>query len=120
MKPQWLISSPSPAKLPTTEEMEEWITEGPRDPSKISSERYCSAELQSQLLAAKTAFDDVPSALFRSARERSNPFERIKGEFFQNRAALKKFQGVNKKALDQYTSFTEQRTELMERKQGAT
>ena len=33
-------------------------------------------------------------------------------------AELKKMSGVNKKALDQYTSFTEEKESLVQRKQG--
>lgn len=38
----------------------------------------------------------------------------------KTQAQLKKFSGVNKKAIEQYSSFTEQRAELQERKQGQT
>lgn len=89
LRPAWLISRDETGSLPSASDMSSWLREGPRDPSQISDDHFCSGEVQTQLLSAKSAFDDVPSSLFRSARERSNPFERIRGEFFQNRAALK-------------------------------
>lgn len=36
----------------------------------------------------------------------------------KTRISLREFGKINKKSLDQYTGFTEQKTELMERKQG--
>lgn len=89
LKPQWLITSSNTKDLPTEEEMATWMLEGKRDWTCVTSDRFCSSELQQQLLDSKTAFDQVPSTLFRSARTRSNPFESIQKEFFQNRAALK-------------------------------
>ena len=89
LKPIWMVHDARIAPIPTLDDTRDWITEGPHDPSIISDERFCAMDVQDALLAAKSAFDDVPSLQFRLARERSNPFERIRGEFFQNRAALK-------------------------------
>ncbi|GAB5363814.1 hypothetical protein AAMO2058_000915400 [Amorphochlora amoebiformis] len=55
----------------------------------VMCERYGSLQLQKKILKAKTRFDDIDDKTFRDARSRSNPFELIKKEGFQNRAALK-------------------------------
>ena len=92
LKPLWITQDTASASqpLPSLETMRSsWATLGPRDPSVLSDARYCALDVQDALLAAKSAFDGIPSLQFRQARERSNPFERIRGEFFQNRAALK-------------------------------
>lgn len=94
LKPIWITQQqPDGAALPPLPSLEtmrsSWATLGPRDPTVLSDARYCALDVQDALLAAKSAFDGIPSLQFRQARERSNPFERIRGEFFQNRAALK-------------------------------
>ena len=51
---------------------------------------YCNINLQKEMFNAKTQFDNIGESLqFRDARNKSNPFEMIKKEIFQNRAALK-------------------------------
>ena len=52
--------------------------------------QYCDATMLDRLLTAKTLLDSVDSRDFRQARDRANPFESIKKEFFgTSRAALK-------------------------------
>jgi len=50
---------------------------------------YASIVLQRKIFAAKSRFDSIDDRSFKEARSRSNPFELIKKEGFQNRAALK-------------------------------
>ena len=56
---------------------------------RLTSPNYGSIPLQQQLQEAKSYFDHIDHRSFLAARQRSNPFELIKGEMFQNRAALK-------------------------------
>jgi 23S rRNA U2552 (ribose-2'-O)-methylase RlmE/FtsJ len=80
-----------------------WLTEAypgnvPTDPwppwkegraGYIASDVFCNSEVLDNLLRAKSALDTVETRIFLAARNRANPFEHIKSEFFQNRAALK-------------------------------
>lgn len=45
--------------------------------------------LVDRIFKLKSSFDDVPPKLFRTARSKSNPYEKIGKEIFQNRAAMK-------------------------------
>jgi len=56
---------------------------------EVIDERYARRDVQEDLLAAKSAFDTVADHAFVTARDRANPFELLKKEMFQNRAALK-------------------------------
>ena len=56
---------------------------------RLTSPNYGSLAAQHELQAAKSFFDHIDHRSFLSARQRANPFELIKGEMFQNRAALK-------------------------------
>eukprot|EP00808_Paulinella_micropora_P017850 g46429.t1 len=57
----------------------------PREPD----DSFCSRHLQTGVLEAKSVLDHVERRRMVDARNRSNPFEMLKKEFFQNRAALK-------------------------------
>ena len=51
---------------------------------------FCSLEIQREIFAKKSEFDEIgQTKLFMEARNKANPFEGIKREIFQNRAALK-------------------------------
>eukprot|EP01084_Bolivina_argentea_P319197 553644_1 len=51
---------------------------------------FCSIELQREIFSLKSEFDSIgQTKLFMEARNKANPFEGIKREIFQNRAALK-------------------------------
>ena len=56
---------------------------------QLTSPNYASLHTQHELQAAKSYFDHIDHRSFLASRQRSNPFELIKGEMFQNRAALK-------------------------------
>lgn len=51
--------------------------------------QFCSQETLSKVLECKSIFDNLEDKEMRNARSRSNPFERLGSQFFQNRAALK-------------------------------
>ena len=86
-KPLW--ADPCPLPLPTSEELAGWSREGPYRLSLRGETDYSAPEIVDDLLAAKTLLDNVDSRSFLAARNRANPFEGIKREFFQNRAAMK-------------------------------
>ena len=51
---------------------------------------FCSVKLQKELFQSKSLFDPIGNSIeFREARNKANPFEAIKSEMFQNRAAIK-------------------------------
>lgn len=77
--------------VPQLDEMpiDEWMRVDRIDASELSDPRFADSSVQADLLACKSQFDKLDYNQFRDARERSNPFESLKGEFFQNRAALK-------------------------------
>eukprot|EP00457_Paulinella_chromatophora_P001954 gb/GEZN01001957.1/.p1 GENE.gb/GEZN01001957.1/~~gb/GEZN01001957.1/.p1 ORF type:complete len:825 (-),score=138.84 gb/GEZN01001957.1/:148-2622(-) len=60
---------------------------GPLPPEP--DESFCPRELQKKVWTAKSVLDDVDRSRMMQARNRSNPFEMLKKEFYQNRAALK-------------------------------
>jgi cap1 methyltransferase len=75
--------------LPAAGADDPWvIREGP-PPESVSSTAFCSQQVQDDIVAAKTKLDHVDARAFLAARNRANPFEAIKREMFQNRAALK-------------------------------
>ena len=55
----------------------------------VASDKFTDMDLQIKVLEAKTQFDDVGKRDFMGARSRANPFELLRKEGFQNRAALK-------------------------------
>ncbi|CEF63448.1 Cap-specific mRNA (nucleoside-2'-O-)-methyltransferase 1 [Strongyloides ratti] len=57
---------------------------------KIEDEtRYCSSETLLKMLEGKNVFDHMSDRDLNFARLRANPYENVKGAFFQNRAAMK-------------------------------
>jgi cap1 methyltransferase len=83
--PPWM--PPAPYDVPT--DFEGWMIEG-RCVLKLESEtRYSDEVVVEELLQAKTLLDGVDDRTFLLARDRANPFEGVKKEFFQNRVAMK-------------------------------
>jgi 23S rRNA U2552 (ribose-2'-O)-methylase RlmE/FtsJ len=65
-----------------------WASVGPAQMSYLDPS-FCPLDVQEKLFRVKSVFDTVGDKQFLSARDRSNPFELLKKEIFQNRAALK-------------------------------
>jgi len=98
----WVPPLPSGAALPAPPPADEedftagaavptptsWASVGPATMS-MTDPGFCPLDVQTTLFAAKSVFDTVGDRQFLSARDRSNPFELLKKEIFQNRAALK-------------------------------
>eukprot|EP00054_Salpingoeca_dolichothecata_P022381 m.146621 g.146621 ORF g.146621 m.146621 type:complete len:776 (+) comp24321_c0_seq2:67-2394(+) len=70
-------------------DFDNWMAFGPRSLDLSVETRYCDAAILDDLLQHKSLLDHVDKKQFLPARTRANPFEKIKKEFFQNRAALK-------------------------------
>uniref|UniRef100_A0A0K0FKL0 Cap-specific mRNA (nucleoside-2'-O-)-methyltransferase 1 n=1 Tax=Strongyloides venezuelensis TaxID=75913 RepID=A0A0K0FKL0_STRVS len=51
--------------------------------------KYCSSETLTKMLEGKNVFDHMSDREINFARLRANPYETVKGAFFQNRAAMK-------------------------------
>uniref|UniRef100_A0AAF5D2B4 Cap-specific mRNA (nucleoside-2'-O-)-methyltransferase 1 n=1 Tax=Strongyloides stercoralis TaxID=6248 RepID=A0AAF5D2B4_STRER len=68
---------------------ESWmIVDKPKE--QIDDEtRYCSSETLKKMLEGKNVFDHMSDRDLNFARLRANPYENVKGAFFQNRAAMK-------------------------------
>lgn len=84
----WMPSCSS-KEVPAFEEMLEWIVKGPKKLKIDDETHFCTEEVLLKMLKAKSVFDQLPDRDLRNARTRANPFETVKGGFFQNRAAMK-------------------------------
>ena len=87
ISPEWLPTTPSLSPPPSPPLS--YLTIAPHDDSLTTSPLYCPLTLQHALHTAKSAFDCIDPRTFRAARTRANPFELLRAEMFQNRAALK-------------------------------
>ena len=76
----------------TLQQLEEWLVLKPRC-DRVGIEwdgTFCDVEPQRAVFDTKSMFDAIgQSKQFMEARNKANPFEGIKREIFQNRAALK-------------------------------
>lgn len=66
-----------------------WAKEGRKKLTIDDETNFCDPAVLSNILRSKTIFDKLGSADMVKARTRSNPFETIKHNIFQNRAAVK-------------------------------
>lgn len=66
-----------------------WIKVGPKKLSIADETHFCDEDILSNILQSKTIFDKLGSLDMIKARSRANPFESIKHNIFQNRAAVK-------------------------------
>ncbi|CAL7938765.1 unnamed protein product [Xylocopa violacea] len=84
---EW-IRSPNP-NLPKLDEMEHWLKKGPKKMTIDDETQFCHEDIVSNIISAKTVFDNLDDLEMRRARTRCNPYEMIRGAFFLNRAAVK-------------------------------
>lgn len=82
-KVEWLPSCEMPP--PTIEELRGWVAEGDKKLTIEDEVNFCSAETLDGILNSKSVFDNLEAEEMRKARTRSNPYETIRGVFFQNR-----------------------------------
>jgi cap1 methyltransferase len=85
---EWI--KPCTMDPPTKDDgLDEWVMMGMRKETIKDETMFCDEQVLEQILKNKSVFDDLDHKAFLDARERSNPFEQIKGVIFQNRAAMK-------------------------------
>ncbi|KAK0163021.1 hypothetical protein PV327_006737 [Microctonus hyperodae] len=85
-KVKWMINELTP---PSEHEMKDWIQEGEKKNTIDDETLFCDKNILQQIIKSKSIFDKFDKHEMRRARTRSNPFETIRGVFFQNRAAVK-------------------------------
>ncbi|ELT98047.1 hypothetical protein CAPTEDRAFT_154782 [Capitella teleta] len=100
----WIETCSDP--VPSIEEMRTWMLEGPNKKTIDDETEFCNPDILRDILSCKSVFDHLEGEEMRKARTRSNPYELIKGVFFQNRAAMKM---ANMDAVLDFC-FTEPRT----------
>lgn len=71
------------------EELSSWVVTAQKKLTIDDENRFCNPEILTNILTSKSAFDQLSGPDMRKARTRSNPFETIRGNIFQNRAAVK-------------------------------
>lgn len=71
------------------EELEQGVRRGTKSLTIQNETQFCDPEVLNKILDSKTVFDTLRSEDMRRARTRSNPYETIRGNIFQNRAAVK-------------------------------
>ena len=86
-KVSWLPTCALP--VPAMAELRSWMREGERKETIDDETRFTDPDVLSAVLKCKSIFDKLEPKELMMARSRSNPFETIKGAFFQNRAAMK-------------------------------
>lgn len=85
--PEWFPKCT--ASIPTESDIDTWMEIGDKSTIVIPDLIFDGATIFDELISAKSLLDNVSRKEFLPARNRSNPFEEIRKEFFQNRAALK-------------------------------
>ena len=85
IRPQYLVNSAGAPPSPPPSHCAVAV----HDDALLTCPLYGSLALQLRLQECKSQFDSIDGRTFLSARSRCNPFELLKGEMFQNRAALK-------------------------------
>jgi hypothetical protein len=85
--PIWLVNETN--EMPSLEEISSWKEIGIKKKILDDEDNFCSKEILKSVLDCKSIFDDLSNKEMLDARRRSNPYEAIGAQFFQNRAALK-------------------------------
>ena len=92
IEPTWYKEMADDVELATMSELDGYINFKKRC-DRVGVEwvdTFCSIEIQKEIFARKTEFDPIGATKqFMEGRNKANPFEGIKREIFQNRAALK-------------------------------
>lgn len=84
---KWLQSCTG--TCPTMQELISWMAEGARKETIADEDQFCNKKILQSILKNKKFFDQLKRHEMHKARTKSNPFELIKGVFFQNRGAMK-------------------------------
>jgi cap1 methyltransferase len=104
-KVEWLQTPAQP--VPNKVELDSWMVEGERKTTIAHETHFFDPTTLKAILENKSMFDNLSTKEFLNSRQRSNPYETIKGAFFQNRAAMKM---ANIDAITGFM-FTDPRTE---------
>ena len=88
--PDWIELSAPALPVPEAEELAGWAEEGNRVESIDDETGFVDGEVLREMLSAKNVLDEIQDRrAFDDARNRANPFEGVRKEFFINRAAAK-------------------------------
>ena len=88
--PDWIELSAPALPVPEAEELAGWAEEGGRVESIDDETGFVDGEILREMLSAKNVLDEIQDRrAFDDARNRANPFEGVRKEFFINRAAAK-------------------------------
>lgn len=85
----WLENTATDLAEYTRDLLEDWMVHGAPKLEMEDEDNFIDAQLLSDVLRAKSTFDELGEMDMLQARTRSNPFEKIKGAIFLNRAAIK-------------------------------
>lgn len=86
---EWLENQSTDLAEYTRDLLEDWMVYGAPKLEMEDEENFIDAQLLSDVLRAKSTFDELGENDMLQARTRSNPYEKIKGAIFLNRAAIK-------------------------------
>lgn len=86
---EWLKNEDTDLYDITMEDLAGWVRVGHKKLTIDDETKFCNPEILENVLSSKTVFDKLDGNKMRFARNRSNPFELIKGAIFMNRAAVK-------------------------------
>lgn len=86
---EWLDNDADDLAEFTRDRLDNWKELGPVKMSIVDEDNFVEPDILQDVLVAKTALDELSDDDLLQARTRSNPFEKIKGAIFQNRAACK-------------------------------
>lgn len=88
---EWLVNQePENALLELTmETLASGVRRGEKKLTIDSETTFCDENILKRVLESKSVFDKLGADDMRRARTKSNPFETIRGNIFQNRAAVK-------------------------------
>lgn len=88
---EWLVNQdPDEALLDLSVDcLSSWVRRGEKKLTIESETKFCDENILKRVLESKSVFDNLGADDMRRARTKSNPFETIRGNVFQNRAAVK-------------------------------
>lgn len=85
----WIQNKSTDLAEYTRDLLEDWMVHGAPKLTMDDEDNFIDSQLLADVLRAKSTFDELGENDMLQARTRSNPFEKIKGAIFLNRAAIK-------------------------------
>lgn len=88
---EWLVNTESDEAMLelTIDTLSSWVRRGAKKLTIENETKFCDENILKRVLESKSVFDNLGAEDMRRARTKSNPFETIRGNIFQNRAAVK-------------------------------